>query len=332
VYFYPDPLQQPPSPPRKSRVGLLIGIVAAVVVVVLGGTAAVVLTIGRERFQPALAAAPSASSPTHNPAVSPEEYQRALDVVDQELGPLYTAMVGSKHPDDLQTTAFALAKGIENESVALSAVEPPTAIAAAHQHLVEALRAFGSAVSSVGSTNLGPVCGGASALSFVSRSTGADKLRAAIAELTTADSARVYKVGAFVPPVTPDPNRSLGNGTKVKSSKSSASNRLIIKNQTTMDIVASVAPTGTKTAVAMFYIQTGKEATYIGIPSGSYDVFLMHGQDWDAANTTFTRQCAFRQLPKTFDFKETSTTYSVWTVTVPEEPLAWRTLNAEFPQ
>src|SRR5262245_871484 len=154
VYFYPDPLQQPPSPPRKSRVGLLIGIVAAVVVVVLGGTAAVVLTIGRERFQPALAAAPSASSPTHNPAVSPEEYQRALDVVDQELGPLYTAMVGSKHPDDLQTTAFALAKGIENESVALSAVEPPTAIAAAHQHLVEALRAFGSAVSSVGSTNL----------------------------------------------------------------------------------------------------------------------------------------------------------------------------------
>jgi hypothetical protein len=98
-------------------------------------------------------------------------------------------------------------------------------------------------------------------------------------------------------------------------------------------MVASVPSAGTKTAVAMLYISAGKEATYIGLPNGSYDLFLMHGQDWDAANATFTRQCAFYQVPKTFDFTATSTTYDVWTVTVTEdEAWRWRPLNADFPQ
>jgi hypothetical protein len=206
-------------------------------------------------------------------------------------------------------------------------------VAAGHQHLVAALRTFGSAVTSVGGTNLGAVCAGASALSFVSRSSGADQLRAAIAELATTDSAHAYKVGAFVPPVTPDLNRTPGNGATIKSSKTSQQNRLIVKNQTALDIVASVPSAGAKTAVAMLYISAGKEATYIGLPNGSYDLFLMHGQDWDAANATFTRQCAFYQVPKTFDFTATSTTYDVWTVTVTEdEAWRWRPLNADFPQ
>jgi hypothetical protein len=327
AYGYPGP----PQPPRKGRTGLIIGIVAAVAVVVLGGAAATVV-IERNRLQPAAGAGPSGSAQKDTPAVSPEEYQSALDAADQELAPLYAAMVGSKHPDELQTTAFALARGIEARSTALYAIKPPTAVAAAHQHLIEALGTFGAAVSSIGGANIGAICAGASALSFVSRSTGADKLRSAIAELATADSARAYKVGAFVPPVTPDQNRTLSNGATIKPSKSSASGRFVIKNQTTFDIVASVATAGSKTALAMFYVQAGKDATYVGIPGGSYDLFLMHGQDWDSDNTTFTRQCEFHQVPKTFDFTSSSTSYSVWTVTLPEGGLDWRTLSSDFPK
>src|SRR5215470_836857 len=148
AYAYPNP----PQPPRKGRTGLIIGIVAAVVVVVLGGAAATVV-IERNRLQPASGAGPSGSAQKDTPAVSPEEYQSALDAADQELAPLYAAMVGSKHPDELQTTAFALARAIEARSTALYAIKPPTAVAAAHQHLIEALGTFGAAVSSIGGAN-----------------------------------------------------------------------------------------------------------------------------------------------------------------------------------
>ena len=46
-----------------------------------------------------------------------------------------------------------------------------------------------------------------------------------------------------------------------------------------------------------------------------------------------SRTQAFYQVPKTFDFTATSTTYDVWTVTVTEdEAWGWRPLNADFPQ
>ena len=329
-YPYPYPPQQAPDPLRKRRTGLTIGIVAAVVVVLLGGAAAVALTVGRNWLHPVGGATPPGSARKNVPVASPEQYQNALDEVDQDLEPLYAAMVAARHPDDLQTTAFALANRVTTRTGALAEVGPPTPVAAAHQHLIEGLNAFGSEVTSVASTKLGSICAGPSALSYLSRSTGADKLRAAVAELATADPARAYKVGAFVPQATADPNRSLRNGATIKSSTSTAPNRMIIKNPTSLDVVASVAPTGTRTALAIFYVSAGQDATYIGIPNGNYDLYFTRGQDWDTASTAFTRQCAYYEEPKTFDFATTSTTYTVWTVTVSADPF-WKASPTAFP-
>jgi hypothetical protein len=318
----------PVPPVRKSRVGLVVGIVAGVIVLVLIAGVSFLLVANRLSGQPiAASTVPPSPTPTTPPPVSPESYQSALDQVDQAIAPKFAAVVAAKHPNELKTAAADLSTAIGAQATTLTAITPPTAVASAHQHLTAALTTFAANASS---SEISNVCAGPSALSYLSQSTGADRLRTAIAEVAAADSSHPYKVGTFLPASTPDPNRTLANGARIKSAKSSSSNRLTVKNQSTQDIVVSLTVGASTTATLMFYVAANNSATYVGIANGTYDIWYTSGVDWDAGTEGFTRRCSYLHDASTLAFKETSTKYDVWTVTL-SNSLFWRDEASGFP-
>jgi hypothetical protein len=246
-------------------------------------------------------------------AASPEEYQGALTALDAALAGGVGKVGAARTPATVRNAADALALTLRAETEKLREITPPRPVAAAHDEQVTALEALSDAISA-GSTET--VCSGSSATSWMSREAATNRLRAAAQALTTADPARAYQVGASLPKTGKDLNRRLGNGRYLKRTTSNGAGQLRIKNGGAADGVISVLPAKAKQPAAVVYVRGKQSFTVRGVRDGTYQIYVSTGQDWDAKAKTFSRGCTFDRFDDTFKFTTTSTSYTIWEITV----------------
>jgi hypothetical protein len=213
----------------------------------------------------------------------------------------------------VRNAADALAVTAQSESEKLHDMTPPDQVTAAHGDLVSALEEFSGSLSSGSTEN---VCSGSSAAPRLSRETTLNQVRAAAQALGAADPAHPYRVGTWVPKVAKDPNRRLANGKYIKRTVSNGAGQLKIKNGGGADGVVSIVAGNGKQPAVVVYVRGKQNFTVRGLRDGTYRVFLSTGSDWDAPAKTFSRDCAFERFDDTFKFRTTSTTYTIWEITV----------------
>jgi hypothetical protein len=253
------------------------------------------------------------SAPSAAPVASPEQYQLALTSTDSALATSWRRLNAARTPATVRNAADALALAVQSEAEKLGEIIPPNQVTAAHSQLVAALEAFSARLSASSTEN---VCSGSSATPRLSREGALNQVRAAVQALSAADPAHPYRAGTWVPKVATEPKRRLGNGKYVKRTMSNGSGQLKIKNGGAADAVVSiVAGSGKKPAIVV-YVRGKQSFTVRGIRDGSYRIFLTIGNDWDAAAKTFSRDCAFERFDDAFKFQTTSTTYTIWDITV----------------
>jgi hypothetical protein len=315
-----EPLQQPtepyawqvPAPPparprRRNRMvfvtsGLLLALLALLVVPLVIDSGDDGSPGGGNR----------GSAPAAVPAASPEQYQLALTSLDSALTTGWRKLSAARTPATVRNAADALALTVQSEAEKLRGMTPPDQVAAAHGELVSALEELSAGLSSGSTEN---VCSGSSATPRLSRGAALNQVRTAAQALGAADPAHPYRVGTWVPKVTKDPKRRLTNGKYIKRTMSSGAGQLKIKNGGGADGVVSIVAGNGKPAIVV-YVRGKQNFTVRGIRDGSYHVFLSTGSDWDAAAKTFSRDCAFERFDDAFKFRTTSTTYTIWEITV----------------
>ncbi len=250
------------------------------------------------------------------PAVSPAQYQQSLADVDKSLGDAFARLGAAKSPASVESTADALGEAARAAAGQLTAVAPPSPAAGAHQVLLAGLGDLAVVARDTGSAGADrKVCAGSSASALVSRSAAVDRLRAAAQGLATADPARAYKVGSFLPREAKDTNRRLANGTFVKRA-GGGSGEFTIDNGGSVDAAISLVKNGGKKPAVTVYVRGKAKFTVKGVTDGTYKVFMASGADWDAKARRFTRNCDFSQFDDTFVFKTTSAQYTIWSITL----------------
>jgi hypothetical protein len=247
------------------------------------------------------------------PAASPEEYQAALTKADTTLATAFRSLGAAKNPKAVETSATALSTAIDTENRALVALAPPAALKTAHTTLTAALRSLGDEMSQ---STLGDACLGSAATSAAGQAPAARRVRTAASALATADPARAYTFGSFVPKATPPANRKLGNATYLKRTKGGAG-RLEITNGSN-DSVVSVVPKGKKAPAIRVYVQARKTVKVTGVKDGTYEIFMTDGKDWDAKAKAFSRDCAFQKFDDSIKFTTKNGMYSIWKITITE--------------
>jgi hypothetical protein len=311
-----DPGAVAPVPPRRRR-GLLISLVVGAVLVVLLALALIPGVLrGDNSAKTGAGSASTSASPAPTP-VSPETYQQILDALDKVLTPLLQALPATTSLTAFQNAVQNLEGALKTEINALQGITPPPAVASANRDLVQGLTALDTKM--IGYVMTKGVCVGSAALAEISQQSGpADTLRTAFKELETADPARPYKVGTFLPaPIPiPDSNRRLNNGTMIKKISRSGLGKFKIDNKGDGDVVITLAPVGSTAATFVVYVQGKANYTVSGVSDGKYTAYLSGGGDWDSGAKSFTQNCHQEKFDDTFEFKTTGRTYSIWTITL----------------
>ena len=316
------------APFRPARRGwptgakVVTGIAAALVIVLVvalitahsGGSGANTADGG-----PATSAPPAT---TTVPAVSPATYQQALTDLDNALTPSFGQLAGAQSPQAIDAAVLSIQNGLSAPMIALRTMVPPPAAAAAHAALVSGLQGLASDLAAVTSAaDQSSVCLGSSATALLSRGADLGPLRDAIGRLAAVS----FHVGAFLPPVTQDANRTLATGTVVDGSAGHGEGWLDITNGGTDDATVGLVPTGGNAPVVTVYIGHGGEFTVKGIRDGAYQVFMTSGEDWDAGARLFTRSCQFQKFDDPFTFSTTSSQATTYTITL--TPVSGGTAN-----
>jgi hypothetical protein len=123
------------------------------------------------------------------------------------------------------------------------------------------------------------------------------------------------------------PPRRLATGTIVRESGArNGAGQLEIGNELELDGIAVLSREGDGWMVAA-YIRSHETHTLTAIPDGTYALFFTLGEDWDAAAGQFTRKRRLSRFEDLFPFTTTSTTYSIWSVTL--HPVAGGTGSTE---
>ena len=158
-------------------------------VVVLAGLLVFALLPGSG---PAKSGTPAANAASVSPspsltAVSPDEYQRALDTLDRDLGTVVQNASAADSPTATFSTMNLLQLDIEAEATTLSKLQPPGAAWPTNVELVAALRELSSdAALTASQAQSQDLCAGPSAMARFSRSSGAGSFRKAVMDLSTA--------------------------------------------------------------------------------------------------------------------------------------------------
>jgi len=122
------------------------------------------------------------------------------------------------------------------------------------------------------------------------------------------------------PTVAPSPTltRRLATGTVVKQTGAlNGMGELTVENGLDLDAVAVLSRDSWLLAV---YVRNNSSHTIGGIPDGNYELFFTLGEDWDAGQAEFTRRRDLSRFEESFPFTSTSTTYSIWSVTLHPVP------------
>lgn len=299
-----------PPPPRRRRPSrrttiLLVMVLAAVGVVVV---ATPIIQGSGNDHAPAAAGSSSTTAGT-----SPTEYRQALSAFDNRMARQFQALRAAR-------TATAVGKALSDMQAALSTAKadlgrlpPPVAVQYANGALLEAVDALANALAEAGSAAaVQKVCAGSSAIALISRTTGAEQLRAA-AKLVAEEPTHQYHVGSFVPTRQADRNRRSRNGTQLRHATDGAGDYTVYNTGAgTVDTVVSLVRRGARTSVMAVYVRAGLNTTVTRIGDGNYQVFMTSGQDWDPTLHIFTRNCTFDRLDKSAIYTTTPGRHDRW--------------------
>lgn len=247
-----------------------------------------------------VAAAGCGGSDSSGPAaLTSAQYQANLDVA---AGRLQQAMRGIKTAHTtrgLRSRLAGAASQLRATSANLRRLSPPKPVAATHAQLVDALDDL------AGEASLNDeVCGGASALTELSRTDAAGRVRStsrALAQLG-------YRTRRLSVRRRRQADRTLPSGTIVSRS-GSGSGGLTVSNGGTSDAVLKLATSRRRTILGM-YVRAGSVASASGIPAGSFRVLFASGRDWDRARRGFTRDCEFTRFEGQVQYRP-GTTYTL---------------------
>jgi hypothetical protein len=146
-------------------------------------------------------------------------------------------------------------------------------------------------------------------------------------QMQLADGARLGDQAYVVIVVNDRPPRRLATGTIIRESGArNGAGRLEIANELDLDGVAILSWEGGGLLVAV-YILNHDSYALTGIPDGTYELYFTLGEDWNAEQAQFTRRRRLSRFEDLFPFTSTSTTYSVWSVTL--HPVAGGTGSTE---
>ncbi|WP_305786835.1 hypothetical protein [Symbioplanes lichenis] len=309
----PSPFAGPTPPAKKSKTGLIVGVAVASLLVVgccgvarsvIGGDDDTAATASDTRVTSTAEATPSTAA-----ALSPEQYAQLLTSSDQALKSTF-GKLSTGDPGAFAKAAPAAASSIRAEAGKLRAVAPPTGTESVHAQVASELESLGDMIEDTAGAKQS--CPAASPYATVLTSGWADSLREDVKKLSQADVA--YKFGTFLPAAPKEQNRRLKTGTYVKArATTSGLGHLKIVNgaeDTTISLVKN------NKAAFTVYVRGGGTYTVKGIKDGTYRVYTASGEDWNAGKKGFTRGCNFSKFDDTFKFTTTSTSSSIWTITL----------------
>lgn len=220
------------------------------------------------------------------------QYQANLDLV---AGRLQQAMRGVKTARTTRGLTSRLAgasRELQATSNNLRRLRTPKAATAAHLALADAL----SAIADEASIN-DEVCGGASALTELSRTDAARDVRSASRQLARLG----YRTQRLTVRRRRQSRRSLASGSIVSRS-GTGTGRLTVTNGGSADAVLKLATSRRRTILGI-YVRAGSVATAGGIPPGSFRVLFASGIDWDRSRRGFTRECRFTRFDGNVNYR-----------------------------
>lgn len=319
----PYPPLPPPGPVRRNTV--LIGVAVTIVALLACCGLPLTLLLSNDDKDGARiatvdqtpSATPSTTPTPSIPPISPQQYQALLTETDQVLKAGFDTLAKAKNPVAVNAAAGELATMAGGQRRKLGEVVPPPTVAIAHASLVTALDDFAATLIDTGAAaRSGRVCLGPAAVAQVSRELATARLRSAAQALATADPTQAYQVGSFVPKVTKDTDRRLGNGSYLKRTRGGLG-QLKIENGSTDTVVSIVRG---KTTVTRVYVRAKATVTVRGVRDGTYHIYMTSGKDWDDRFKAFSRDCQFERFDDSLKFTTTSRTYTIWTISLRPVP------------
>ena len=314
---YPAPVAgYPAGPPtaKPVRKGLLIGVGSAVAVVLIAGCCIGGRLIISNNDNNNKAAQPTGSATTgvtDAGPITPVAYSQLLSSADTALKTDF-AKLNTANQSTLATAGPATARSMKAQAEKLLAVTPPGSASSANKELAGALQAWADVVQDAGATKSPcPAAGGP--YPDMLRSQFATDVRAAAKDLAAADP--TFKFGTFLPAAPKQQSRRLANGAFVKKPGKRGLGHLEIKNGAG-DTTISLVPTSGKKPTLTVYVRSKAKFTATGVADGTYRIYSATGQDWNASKKGFTRGCGFTKFDDTFKFTTTSTSSTIWQITL----------------
>ena len=314
----PPTFAGPPIAPQRSnrRTQLIAGVVA--VVLVLGCCGVIRAVTGGEENDKladkasATSTATTKAAPTSAVPLTPVQYQQALAASDKAIGSTFGKLNTSDNAAYAKAAPTA-ASTIRDEALKLRGTAAPAGTESAHVQLTLELDSLADMVEESASAK--QECPAASPFASVLQSGWADGIREDAKKLAAKDP--TYKFGTFLPAAPKETNRRLKNGTFVKRTNSGGSGHLKVKNGADDTTISLVPAKGKKPKpVLTIYVRGGGTFTAKGIRDGTYRIYTASGEDWNTAKKGFTRDCAFSKFDDTFKFTTTSSSASIWTITL----------------
>ena len=225
-------------------------------------------------------------------ALTPDQYQANLDIAAGRVQQAMRGVKTARTTRGLKSRLVGATRRLEATSTNLRGLRPPANVIGVNDDLVTALDALAGRASSNDE-----ICGGASALTELSRTDAAAKVRAASRKL----AALGYRTKRLTVRRRRQSYRSLPNGSIVSRS-GTGSGSLTIQNGNESDAVLKLATSGRRTILGI-YVRAGAVATTGGIPPGSFRVLYASGRDWDRARRGFTRDCRFTRFDGNVNYR-----------------------------
>ncbi|MFI5496134.1 hypothetical protein [Actinoplanes sp. NPDC051859] len=298
----------PPDPVRARRRNALIG--SSLVVVLVLGCCGIVRALGSDKAakrDEVVAAAPTTAAPA-----TPNQYAQLLAASDSALKVPFTAL-NTGDAAAFAKAAPPAATVIRAEAGKLRAAVPPAGAESAHAQLTRQLASLGDLVDEAASARRD--CPAASPYASVLQSGWADGVREESRRLGATNP--TFRFGTFLPAAPKEQNRRLKSGTFVVRSGGGGLGHLKIKNGAADTAVSLVPGKGKKPKpVLTVYVRSGGTYTATGIADGTYRIYTASGKDWNASRKGFTRNCTYSKFDDTFAFTTTSTSSSIWTITL----------------
>jgi len=232
----------------------------------------------------------------------------------------FQALRAARKPAAVKKALSDMQAALSTAKADLGRLPPPVTVQYANGALLEAVDVLAADLAEAESAAADrKVCAGSSAIALISRTTGAEQLRAAV-KLVMEDRTQQYHVGRFVPTRQNDRNRRLRNGAQLRHDTAGVGN-LVVNNTGagTVDTVVSLSHRGSRTSVVAVYVRAGVNTTVTRIGDGTYQIFMTSGQDWDPALHIFTRNCTFERFDDLFPYTTTPDRYPGYKITLRKE-------------